>query len=112
MTTIRTVRLLRKAFALTQGELADLLAISQTIVSRIEAGEEPPTLETALALQVLFDVEPRLLFHRRYLRIEDAVMQRAAQLDQRIAGKADAASLKKQELLASVVKRARPGNDE
>lgn len=108
MTTIRTIRSLRKEFALTQSELADLLAISQTNVSRIEGDEEPAALEAALGLQVLFNVEPRLLFNRRYRKVEDAVMRRAAQLDRRVAQRTDLASVKKQRLLAAVVKRARP----
>lgn len=107
MTTIRTVRSLRKEFALTQDELADLLSISQTAISRIEGDTEPASLDTALGLQVVFDFEPRLLFHRRYGKIEDAVMRRAAKLDRRVAVQGDPKSLKNQRLLAGMVKRAR-----
>lgn len=108
MTTIRTVRSLRKECALTQKELADLLAISQTSISRIEADEEPAALETALGLQVVFDIQPRLLFHRRYRKVEDAVMRRAAKLDQHVASRTDPTSVRKQRLLTAMVKRARP----
>lgn len=108
MTTIRTLRSLRKEFALTQSELAGLLAVSQTVVSRIEGDEEPAALETALCLQVIFDVEPHRLFHRRYGRVEDAVMRRAAELDQFLAGRTDLHSARKQRLLAAMVRRARP----
>ena len=66
------------------------------------------TLETTLALQVIFGAQPKLLFHERYASIEDAVMRRAAELERKIRGKTDLASLKKLELLESMVKRAQP----
>lgn len=110
MNTSRTVRSLRKEYALSQTELAELLATSQTIISRIEAGDDVASIETVLALQVVFDVEPRMLFHPRYRRVEDAVMRRALKLDRRVAGKADSASRKKRELLSAMVNRANPSS--
>ncbi len=96
----------RKDTALSQGELADLLAISQSAISRLEDGSDPPTLEIALGLQVIFDMSPRQMFAAFYTKVEDAVMAQAAKLDRKIRGKTDAASLKKQRLLTSMVKRA------
>lgn len=108
MSHSQTVRLNRKRTALSQGDLADLLAISQTAISRLEGAAESTTLETALGLQVVFDLQPRLLFHRLYASVEEAVMARATKLDRQLRGKTDAASLKKQRLLGAMVKRAKP----
>lgn len=108
MATHHTVRALRRRFALNQKELAGLLGLSQSAVSRLESRGEPATLETTLALQVIFGEQPKLLFHERYASVEDAVMRRAAELDRKLRGKTDPASLKKLELLEGMVKRAQP----
>lgn len=108
MTHIKMVRLTRKRFALSQGELADLLALSQGEISRLEDDRHVAGLETVFALQILFDVEPRDLFPRRYAKAEEAVMRRASKLDRLLQGKTDAASLKKQRMLAAMVKRVKP----
>ena len=97
----------RKNWALTQEELASLLAISQTAISRLEGGGETDTLETAFGLQVVFDVQPRNLFRRRYDKVEDSVMARATKLDRQLRDKKDPGSVRKQHLLASMIKRAR-----
>src|SRR3954467_9722365 len=48
----------RKQFALAQHELADLLATSESTVSRIEDGTTPPSLAFALGCAVLFKMPP------------------------------------------------------
>ena len=106
----RTVRLARRSSALTQDELADLLAITQTTISRLEDKNESTTLETALGLQVIFDTEPRSFFAKLYERVEEAVMTRAADLDVKIRDKYDSKSRKKQALLNIMVKRATAQN--
>lgn len=108
MTHIQMVRQTRKRFALSQGELADLLSLSQGEISRLEVDRHVARLETVFALQILFDVEPRDLFPRRYAKVEEVVMRRASKLDRRLRGKSDAASLKKKRLLAAMVKRVQP----
>jgi len=102
MTKLHSLPALLKRSAFTQGELAQLLAISQTRISRLEDGH--PSLGTALALQVVFDVEPRLVFPQLYEQVEDAVMRRAAELDKRLAGKNDPKSLRKKASLARMVR--------
>ncbi len=102
-----TVRTYRKRFALSQGELADLLTVSQPVVSRLESDSTTSTLEAALGLQVIFNAQPRVLFPHLYESVEDAVMRQATALDERIRGKTDAASVKKQRLLDAMVKRAK-----
>lgn len=108
MTPIHTVAAYRKRHALTQEELAHLLSVSQSAVARLEHDGEAIKLGTALALQVIFDVQPRLIFRGLYATVEEAVMARAAELDRKVRSKTDAPSLKKQRLLSSIVKRASP----
>ena len=108
MTHIQMVRSNRKRFALSQGELGLLLGLTQGEVSRLEEDRRSTKLETAFALQVVFDVEPRDLFVRRYTKVEEAVMRRASRLDLALRDRKDAASVKKRQLLAEMVRRADP----
>lgn len=102
------LRSCRKRFALSQGELGLLIALSQGEVSRLEEDRRSTKLETAFALQVMFGVQPRDMFVRRYAKVEEAVMRRASRLDRKLRGKEDAASVKKRQLLAEIVRRAKP----
>jgi DNA-binding XRE family transcriptional regulator len=108
MNHIQMVRLNRKRFALSQGELGALLALTQSEISKLEEDRRSTKLETAFALQIVFDVQPRDLFVRRYARVEEKVMRRAARLDRKLSGRTDPASQQKQRLLAAMVKRAKP----
>jgi hypothetical protein len=67
---------------------------------------EVPPLSTALAIQVIFDQEPRSVFHRTFEMIEEVVMERAARLERTLDGAADARSLKKRDLLDAMMARA------
>ena len=108
MNHIQMVRLNRKKFALSQGELGLLLALTQGEISKLEEDRRSTKLETAFALQIVFDVQPKDMFVRRYAKVEEAVMRRASRLDRKLAGRKDAASVKKQRLLAAMVQRAKP----
>lgn len=75
------VRPLRRRWALTQDELAVLLGLeSRSNISRIEQGERLPSLEAALALEVLFGVAPKAMFPHVYAETEEAVMGVAARV--------------------------------
>ena len=102
------VALHRKRWALSQDELANLLAVSQAHVSRIEDGEAAKTakLETVLGLQVVFGRAPRTLFATQYEAVEESVMTRAAELDVALRDKHDPESTKKKQLLIAMLKRA------
>ena len=103
-----SVALHRKRWALSQDELATLLATSQANVSRIEEGEADRSirLEVALGLQVVFGRGPRSLFAALFDMIEEEVMTRAADLEVNLRDLHDAESLKKKQLLAQMLKRA------
>lgn len=108
MNQTQTVQLNRKRAALTQGELADLIAVSQSSISRAESEKtsKMTTLETLLGLQVVFGHSPRALFSSLYAKIEEAVMTRAAELDCILRSKDDPQSIKKKQLLSAMMKRA------
>ena len=99
------LRGLRARWCLSQEELADLLGITQACISRYEKNEETPALSTALALQVVFDEQPRRLFHRLYALVEETVMQRAAELERSIDGQHDYRSTRRRHLLDAMMAR-------
>lgn len=100
------LRRLRVRWMLSQAELAELLDISQARISRYEKGEEHPTLGVALSLQVVFGSGPRAVFSGLYASVEEATMRRAAELERRLADGSDFATIKKRQLLESMVARA------
>lgn len=100
------VRSLRVRSCLSQEELAELLDISQARISRYENGDEAPTLSVALGFQVIFGNQPRRVFPKVYVQVEEAVMRRAAKLERRLTGKADYQSTKKRHLLEAMAARA------
>ena len=106
MKHIQMVRLNRKKYALSQRELGLLLALTQSEISRLEEDRRSTKLETAFALQIVFDVQPREMFVRRYARVEEKVMRRATRLDRKLQGKTGAGSVRKHKLLAAMVQRA------
>lgn len=100
------VRAQRKRWALSQNELARLLNRSPARLSRYESGEDPPDLETVLGLQVVFGTAPRRLFPSLYSSAEEAVMRRAAEFDQRLAGKIGYTADRQRRLLQAMAFRA------
>lgn len=59
---VEDVRRLRKARGLSQAELADLVGVTQGLISKIENGDGNPTLETIMRLAVALRVSPAMLF--------------------------------------------------
>lgn len=75
------LRTYRKKFGLTQREAALLVGMETgQIVSRHESKVRTPTLKTAIAYQVVFDVPLRALFPEIYYEVELAVLRRAEAL--------------------------------
>src|SRR5262245_41727588 len=97
---------LRVRWALSQDELADLLGVYQSSVSRYEQGAEYPPLPVALAFQVIFGRLPNRTFSALYATVEERVITRAARLERAMRGRRDPASEKKRHLLRSMMARA------
>ena len=107
MPHLTNVRRTRRRWALSQSELASLMGISQSIVSRLETGESIPDATLALRLQVVFGHSPRALFPGLYGSVEDAVMANAATFDRTLGERQDYATQTKRRLLTALVHRAR-----
>lgn len=52
----------RKINKITQNELAEIIGISQQLISLIESGRRKPTIETAKRLEMLFNTPMEELF--------------------------------------------------
>jgi transcriptional regulator with XRE-family HTH domain len=104
------VRTFRQRHAFNEGELAFLTNLrSSSAVSRIEIGGRVPSLEVALALQVVFDQSPRDLFPGSYEAAEESVMRRAHLLIEELEAAGDARSRAKRAFLEGLPRR---GNDD
>ena len=100
------LRIHRKRWALSQQELADLLGLSRTAITRLENESESTRLVTAFGLMVVFGIKTEVMQKSLYTQVEDAVMRNAAALDEKLRGKTDAKSLRKIELLSDMIRRA------
>lgn len=78
---------------------------SATAISKIENGDRVPTLEAALALQIIFGLPPKAVFPEFYEHIEDEVMARARELYDALDGAADNRSIAKRELFEDMASR-------
>jgi len=101
------VRTLRRRWALTQKELADLLGFeNRACISRIEQDKRIPSLESALALEVLFGVAPRAMFPRVYAETEEEVMRMALHLYEATFHSSSLQQQRKRQALDLALKRA------
>lgn len=98
----------RKRFALSKRELAKLLGVNHSVISRAEHGLRMPGIELALGLEVLFGEAPGKLFPSLYRRVEELVAGRAARLDRKIRHRTDLPSRKQRALLEALMERASP----
>ncbi len=106
-TPLNYVRTQRRRWTFTQEEVAALLGFeSRTCISRIEQGKRVPTLESALALEVLFGESPKSLFPHVYTEVEDLLMQRAAVLYEGFINSTSPREKRKCELLKRALRRA------
>lgn len=101
------LRLYRRRWTLSQNELAGLLGISQSVLSRLEKIEARPDAAVLFGLEVVFGRLPSEFFPGLYAKVEEAVMAAGARLDQRIAHRQDPKANKKRELLHAMARRAR-----
>lgn len=99
------LRIHRRRWALSQKELADLLSLSRTAITRLENETESTRLVTAFGLMVVFGIKTEVLQKSLYTQVEDAVMRKAAKLDEKLRGRTDPKSLRKIELLSDMVRR-------
>lgn len=110
--TLNYVRTYRRRWAFTQGEIAALLGFdSRTVISRIEQGKRLPSLESALALEVLFGTAPKSMFPQFFAEVEEALMQRAYLLHEDLTQSTNPRQKRKCELLENALSRAVQSDD-
>jgi transcriptional regulator with XRE-family HTH domain len=97
------LRYYRRRSGLTQRELAYMLGLSDSAISRIERNIGQPTLTVALACQVLFGASPSNLFPEVFSQVETAVKKRALKLHERLQGSMERNTKPKSELLKEVL---------
>jgi transcriptional regulator with XRE-family HTH domain len=101
------VRTFRKQWALSEIELGHLLGgLTRQGVSAYECGTALPSLQVALALEVVFGAPPRDLFPHLYEKIENEVLGQARSLSEAVEDHDDEASARKRLLLKEIVDRS------
>lgn len=79
------LKMYRKRSGLSQDEVAFLLGCkSGAKLSRYERGGRLPSLETAIALELVFGVDSRELFRGHHTRVYQRVRRRAQRLSRRV----------------------------
>lgn len=102
-----SILLLRKNYNLSQGDLAHLIGISQSALCRMEDGQVGNLqFDVVLALAVIFGESLNRMFPKRYAKIEEAVMNRAADMYQATEGRSDSKMLIRRELFEQMMRRA------
>ena len=97
----------RRVWGLTQPELASLMGFKcASHVSRIENGKCAPTVESALACQVIFGIPPRAMFPHTHALVEEKVMRNIYQQHLALSNTTNLSGLRKRELFSLALKRA------
>ncbi len=97
----------RRLWGLTQQELAVFMGFeSAAHVSRIENGRRIPTVEGALACQVIFGVAPSVMFPDSYNAVEERIIRDVYRLHEALSDKTSPSDLRKRELFSQVLDRA------
>lgn len=94
---------LRKQWGLSQPELAELLGIGASALSRYERQSRKPTAELIVAAEVVFGLCAKDIFPRFYHTIEQAVMRRARAMYARLEANTDPAVYEKLRLLDTIL---------
>jgi len=101
---------LRVQRGLSQPELAQLLGISASLLSKVESLARRPTARVILPAEIVFGLSAREIFPGAYSDIEKEVGQRARSLRGQLKHRSDPASMEKKGLLKVIAKRLRASN--
>jgi transcriptional regulator with XRE-family HTH domain len=106
-TVLCYLRTHRRIWGLTQRELASLMGFqSPAHLSRIENGKRAPTVESALACQVLFGIPPAAMFPHAYDKVEERVIRDIYELHLALSDTTTPSKLRKRELFSLALDRA------
>lgn len=105
------LRTLRMRWGLTQPELAGLLGISVSALSKFETQALAPTKCLILGIEVIFGQNAREVFPALYAQTERNIMRRAAALFKRLETiQGDEVAAKKLQLLTDMIERSEVDN--
>ncbi|MEI9931363.1 MAG: helix-turn-helix transcriptional regulator [Rhizomicrobium sp.] len=104
------LRTLRMHWGLTQPELAALLGITDSALSKFETQALAPTKNLILGVEVIFGRDARKAFPALYAQTERLIMRRAATLAARLEENTDDVSKKKLKLLSEMIERSEVDN--
>jgi transcriptional regulator with XRE-family HTH domain len=99
---LRTHRL---QWGLSQPDLAQLLGVSKDTVSKYERGKRSPPASVVLSVQIIFGASARSQFPAMHRVIENELIERVIQLEERLRHKVNARTRRKLELLQGVSQR-------
>jgi transcriptional regulator with XRE-family HTH domain len=102
------VRRQRRRWALTQLELARLLAASESIVSKYETLARSPSMEALVALEIVFGHSAQELFPAIYHEQRRSVLEAAEVLLESLSSRHDRRSSRKSQLLRDLITRHAP----
>jgi transcriptional regulator with XRE-family HTH domain len=106
-TVLCYLRTHRRVWGLTQQELASFMGFeSAAHVSRIENGKRTPTVESALACQVLFGIPPSAMFPHAYETVEERVIRDVYERHLALGDTTKPSELRKRELFDLALERA------
>ena len=97
-------------WGLTQPELASLLGITESALSRFETQDRGPTKNLILGIEVIFGQPTREAFPALYAQTERNIIRRAAAFSASLEGNRDDVSKKKLRLLAEMIARSQVDN--
>jgi len=101
----RYLRTLRLQWGLSQIELAHLLGISDSLLSKVESGARQPTARVILPTEILFGLAGEEIFPGAYRAIEKDLADRGRKLRMRLKLRSDWGAEEKKRLLKAMVKR-------
>src|SRR5580704_2405433 len=96
---------LRVQRGLSQPELAHLLGISASLLSKVESLKRRPTARVILPAEIVFGLAAREIFPGTYTAIERQIAQRARLLRSRLKHRSDLASVEKRRTFKQLGKR-------
>lgn len=104
------LKTLRMHWGLSQPELAGLLGVTDTALSKFENLALAPTKNLIVGVQITFGRDARQAFPALYAQSERNIMKRAAAWSVELEKRGDAASKRKRKLLSEMIERSEPKN--
>lgn len=101
------LRTLRRRWGLTQPELAQLLGIQRSHISRLESGKRTPAFESLIAILLVFETKASDVFPKMTKEIWEDVGRRAYELHSEVQGNSSRGTKMKLDFLERVIKRAK-----